>query len=91
MKLVMASSDAALTVSKELQKMLLQYRIAFLLSLPKKERLLFLLGLNQLLLSCMAQIASEVPRTDPPAVSLIVETVCRPIVRTGPPSIAFIN
>ena len=91
MKLVMASSDAALTVSKELQKMLLQYRIAFLLSLPKKERLLFLLGLNQLLLSCMAQIASEVPRTDTPAVSLIMETVCRPIVRTGPPSIALIN
>ena len=72
MKLVMASSDAALTVSKELQKMLLQYRIAFLLSLPKKERLLFLLGLNQLLLSCMAQIASEVPRTDgPPSIAFI--------------------
>ena len=85
-KLVIGKSNAALTVSIEFQKMLLLYQIALLLELPKKDRLLFLAGLSQLFLSLVAKIASEVRRVDNPIVSPITETVCQPIVKTGPPN-----
>ena len=91
MKIVVGSSTAALTVSNELQKLILQYRILFQLSLPKKARLLFLAGLIRQLVNRAEQIAAEFPRTDNPVVSAVTKTVCHPIVETGPPFIAFIN
>ena len=85
MKIVVGSSTAALTVSNELQKLILQYRILFQLSLPKKARLLFLAGLIRQLVNRAAEIAAEVPRIDNPVVSPATKTVCHPIVKTGPP------
>ncbi len=85
MKFVVGRSNAALTVSAELQKILLLHRVAFLLSLPQKDRLFFLAGLLRLALSRVAQITASITQSEEPVVRTILETVCKPIVKTGPP------
>ena len=86
MKLVIGRFNAALTISVELRKILLLQRVAILLSLPKRTRLLFLTGLIRLFFCQVAQIAAVITPSDKkPAVRTILETVCQPIVKTGPP------
>ncbi len=87
MKFVVGRSNAALTVSAELQKILLMHRVAFLLSLPQKDRLFFLAGLLRLALSRVAQITALITRSEEPVVRTILETVCKPIIKTGPPTL----
>ena len=85
MKIVIGRFNAVLTISAELKKMLLLYRGAFLLSLPKRTRLFFLVGLVRQYLSLATQITVVIRQDKDPDCRSVLETVCQPIVKTGPP------
>ena len=85
MKIVIGRSDAALTISAELRKMLILHRVALLLSLPKRARLFFLADLIRLFLSRVAQLTAVILQDKEADCKSILETVCQPIVKTGPP------
>ena len=89
MKLVIGRSNAALTVSAELKKIVLLYCdcVAYLLSLPKRSSLFFLTELYQLILSWTALLAAIIAWTGEPLAKMILETVCQPIMKIGPPVI----
>ena len=87
MKCIIGRSNAALTLSVELQRILLLHRVALLLSLPKRTKLFFLSGLIRLALSRIAQIVVIISRAVEATVRTILETVCQPIVKTGPPAL----
>ena len=87
MKSVATRFNAALTVSAELKKIVLLYWVAYLLSLPKKSSLFFLTELYQLILSWPALLAAIIAWTEEPLARMILETVCQPIMKTGPPAI----
>ena len=87
MKSVATRFNAALTVSAELTKIVLLYRVAFLLSLPKRASLFFLSELSQLILSWTALLAAIIAWTGEPLAKMILETVCQPIMKIGPPVI----
>ncbi len=87
MKIVIGRSNAALTISTELRKILLLYRVTLLLSLPKRTRLFFLAGLIRQYFSLATQITVVIRQDKEPDFRSILETVCQPIMKTGPPAL----
>ena len=51
MQIKVGNRSAAVTISAEIRKIVIQYRLALLLSMPKKEKFLFLTGLSCLLVN----------------------------------------
>ena len=81
---VIVDRSSGLTISAELQNVLL-YRVDIVLTQPERGRLSFLAGLIQLALSQVAIATAVSPRTEVAPCSNLLETVCKPIVKTGPP------
>jgi hypothetical protein len=79
--------NAAVTISAEIRKIVIQYRLALLLSMPKKEKFLFLTGLSCLLVNRIREVSATIETFyQPVAACTVISTVCRAIVKTGPPA-----
>ena len=87
MKIQISHYNATLTISNAVLKTIESYKISLLLAMSRKNRLLFLSGLAQLMMNIVSQILSIIKRVTVPTVSTILTIIASTIVKTGPPAV----